>query len=220
MEAMQAIKTRKTVRGFKPDPVPKEILERIMEAPRYASSWANTQPWEFAILGGDVMEEVRETLFNKPDTGEGFNPDYEYAEFSGACQKRFEALGQQLMRIFEIRPGNQDDYNRMMATMRRNLDAPHMIVAYLDRSLKDIVLFDLGAAVQLITMTAHIFGVGCCVMASTVGYPDDLRRILSIPDSKRIIVGIAVGYPDPDSLRNKIDRQREPVDNYTTWYGF
>jgi nitroreductase len=219
MEALEAIKTRKSVRAFRPDPIPREVLQKIMEAPQYASSWANSQPWEFAVLGGKVMEEVRELLGNKPPRGEDFLPDYTYASFSGACQERFMSLNRQMWEAFGATLGKDEDTERIMRIMRRNFEAPHMIIAYLDRSLESISLLDLGAAIQLITLTAHTYGVGCCVMASTVGYPNDLRRILGIPDTKKLIVGIAMGYPDPQSPLNKINREREALENYTTWYG-
>lgn len=217
---MEAIKTRKTIRAFKPEPVPRDILQQIMDAPRYASSWANSQPWEFAVLGGEVMETVRETLGNKPPKGEDFAPDYAYPSFNGVYQERYNTLNRQMWEIFGATVGNEADTERIMKLMRRNFEAPHMIVAYLDQSLENISLLDLGAAIQLITLTAHSHGVGCCIMASAVGYPDELRRILGIPDTKKIIVGIAVGYPDPESPLNRIERQREALENYTSWHGF
>lgn len=217
---MEAIKTRKTVRAFRAAPIPKDVLQKIMEAPRYASSWANSQPWEFAVLGGKVMEEVRETLGSKSFMGEDFAPDYAYPSFSGVYQGRYNTLNMQMWKVFGADVSNPADTERIMKLMRRNFEAPHMIVAYLDKSLADIALLDLGAAIQLITLTAHTHGVGCCVMASTVGYPNELRRILNIPDTKKIIVGIAMGYPDLESPLNKIERQREALENYASWHGF
>jgi nitroreductase len=107
-----------------------------------------------------------------------------------------------------------------MAIMRRNYDAPHMIVSYVDRSLDVLSLLDIGAAIQLLLLEAHNCGLGCCVMAATAGYPDDLRRILKLPESKRIILGISLGYPDWDSPKNQWQRHKEPVEQYTSWYGF
>jgi nitroreductase len=220
MNAMETIQTRKSIRAYKPDPVPRRILEQIVEAARYAISWGNSQPWEFAILGGSVMEEVREILYSKPPTGEGFAPDLQYATFSGACKQRVAEITRQIWESFGASPDDEADTRRIMAVMRRNYDAPHMIVVHMDRSLEPIALLALGAAIQLILLAAHHYGMGCCVMAATAGYPDDLRRVLCLPDSKKIIIGISVGYPDMDSPRNKWERQREPLERFTSWHGF
>jgi len=220
MDVMEAIKTRKSIRAYKPDPVPEEVLQQIVEAARYAVSWGNTQPWEFAILGGRVMEEVRETLYNKPATGEGFAPDIQYPTFSGVYEQRLEEVARQIWEVFGASRDNEGDTQRVMAIMRRAYDAPNMIVVYMDRSLELLSLLDIGAAIQLILLAAHNYGVGCCVMAATSGYPGDLRRILNILDSKQIIICISAGYPDMDSPKNKWQRQREPLASFTSWHGF
>jgi len=220
MDVMEAIKTRKSIRAYKPDSVPKEVLQQVVEAARHAVSWGNTQPWEFAILGGRVMEEVRETLYNKPSTGEGFAPDIPYPTFSGVYEQRVAEIMGQIWEAFGAAPDNEADTQRVMAIMRRAFDAPNMIIAYMDRSLSSWSLLDMGAAIQLILVTAHDYGLGCCVMAATAGYPEDLRRILGIPDSKQIIVGISVGYPDMESPKNKWKRRKEPLESFTSWHGF
>jgi nitroreductase len=51
-------------------------------------------------------------------------------------------------------------------------------------------------------------------------YPEVLRKYVHIPESKRIIVAIAIGYPDWDSPANKLETEREPIKNVTTWLGF
>ncbi len=62
MEVTAAIRSRHSVRAYKPDPVPRKVLEELLEVCIRAPSWANSQPWEFAILGGKVIEEVKKKL--------------------------------------------------------------------------------------------------------------------------------------------------------------
>jgi len=75
MDIMETIDTRKSVRAFKADPVPKATLEAIMKAALRAPSWGNSQPWEFAVLGGDVMEKVKGAMLEKAQSGV---PQYQY----------------------------------------------------------------------------------------------------------------------------------------------
>ncbi len=59
MEFMDVIRKRKSVRRFKPDPVPEEEIKYILEAARLAPSWANTQCWHFVVVTDqDVKNKV------------------------------------------------------------------------------------------------------------------------------------------------------------------
>ena len=65
MEVIEAIRNRRSIRGFKPDPVPRKVLEELLETCRWAPSPRNMQTWELAILGGKVMAEVKARLEEK-----------------------------------------------------------------------------------------------------------------------------------------------------------
>ena len=59
MDVVDALSTRFTVRAFKPDPIDRHTLEKVMEAALRAPSWANTQPWEIYVAGGEVLNRLR-----------------------------------------------------------------------------------------------------------------------------------------------------------------
>ena len=69
MQTIEAIEQRKSVRGYRPDPVPKEILRRILEIAGRAPSAMNSQPWEFAVIGGELLDRVRSTNLEKLRAG-------------------------------------------------------------------------------------------------------------------------------------------------------
>ena len=58
MELIEAIRSRRSIRSFKPDPVPGEVLEKLLETCRWAPSAQNTQPWDLVVLSGQVMEKI------------------------------------------------------------------------------------------------------------------------------------------------------------------
>jgi len=63
MEVMEAIRTRRSIRKFKPDPVDEELLMKVLEAARWAPSWANTQCWRFVVVRDPkIKEELAGTL--------------------------------------------------------------------------------------------------------------------------------------------------------------
>ena len=81
-------------------------------------------------------------------------------------------------------------------------------------------MLDIGAVMQTICLTALNYGIGTCIEDQGIMYPEVLRKFVGILESKRIIISIAIGYPNWDFPANKVESSREPVENITTWHGF
>ena len=113
MDIAESIGQRKSIRAFKPDPVPKGILQEIMGLALRAPSWANTQPWQFALVGGDTLEEIRKGFIEKVQAGEIMSPDLAppkgYPEpydtrRRGVGRKLFETMNTVLELTFQLKP--------------------------------------------------------------------------------------------------------------------
>lgn len=79
----------------------------------------------------------------------------------------------------------------------RYFDAPAAIIILVDKSLTENgPLLDIGAVIQTICLAALNYGLGTCIEDQGVMYPEVLRELAGIPESKRIIISIAIGYPD------------------------
>jgi len=76
MDVIEAVKQRKSVRGYKPDPVPRQVLEQILEVASRAPSAMNTQPWEFNVLTGEVLENVKRNNVDLLNSGVPPNPEH------------------------------------------------------------------------------------------------------------------------------------------------
>ena len=74
MELLEDIKSRKSIRAFKPDPVPKSLLTELLDIARWSPSSANTQPWEFFVLTGEVLDNLNQTMIEKVGSGEIMKP--------------------------------------------------------------------------------------------------------------------------------------------------
>lgn len=226
MDIAEAIYHRKSIRAFRPDAVPPEILKEIMELALRAPSWANTQPWEFAIVGGRKLEEIRRAYIEKVE--ELPNPDLAFpTEFPEPFDTRRRAVGRKLFEILGI--GREDREKRRWWYLQglRLFEAPSAIYIYIDRSfylqgdsLNAWPIFDCGLIAENIMLLATKFGLGTVPQIQAVVYPDVLRKILGIPDSKLIVLGIAIGYPSWDDPVNQFHSEREPLDKVATWYGF
>ncbi len=220
MDVIEAINGRRSVRAFKPDPVGRETLERIVEAALRAPSWENSQPWEFAVLGGEAMSNYRTTIMAMMRAGEKPRLDIPWPRLSGRYLERAKEDGRRLFRELGIAREDKEAVIQWRLSMSRFFDAPNGVVVYVDSSLGEWSLIDTGIALQNLMLAAWHHGVGSCALAAAVIYPDVARSLLNIPQSKRIIIGIAVGYPDLSKPAAQFRAGRDPMEAMVTWHGF
>jgi nitroreductase len=226
MDIAEAIRQRKSIRAFRSEPVPEEVLKGIIELALRAPSWEDTQPWQFAVVTGNKLEEIRQIFSEKIE--EKHHPDIPHPrEFPQLYDTRRRALGR---RILELKGITREDKERRKwwgLQGLRSFEAPCVVYIYIDRSfyqqgdaLNLWPIFDCGLVAENIMLLAAAHGLGTVAQIQAVAYPDVLREVLRIPDSKVILLGIAVGYPDWDDAVNRLHSEREPLDNVSTWYGF
>jgi nitroreductase len=224
MDVIEAIKTRKSIRAFKPDPVPKTVLEEVLKVAVRSPSGANFQPWEFVIVTGEVLEKLRQANVDKFNTGEAAqwdlsreaarNPIPEaYRARSGALQARMQSL----MNFSREDREKRADWTRHGF---RYFDAPAVIIVTMDKALNTSSFFDIGSVTQTICLAAVNHGLGTCIQGQGVMYSKMVREITGIPFSKHLVISIAIGYPDWSHPANKLVSDREPLENISTWLGF
>jgi nitroreductase len=223
MDIIEAINTRKSIRGFKSDSVSKDVLTRILESACKAPSAMNTQPSEFIVVTGDVLNRLRVAIVDKLNKKEPMHPEHEVVSWSNDSIYRNRQI-ELAKKIFELMDISREDKKKRAAWLERGFrffDAPVAIILLTDKSLSDIgPLLDLGAAMQNICLSALHFGLGSCIEDQGVLYPEVLRDILQIPENKKIIISIAIGYPDWDFPANALASGRESLGNNTRWMGF
>jgi nitroreductase len=220
MDISEAINQRKSIRAFKPDPISLGVLKQILEESIRAPSWANTQPWEFAVATGKPLDEIREGFLKKGLTSP--SPDVPRPpEFPERYAARIRVLDKQNRLV------TQKDWDSRRIQNFKHFGAPAVIYLltgrefyYQTQGLNVWALYDCGAVAQNIMLLATKYGLGTVVQAQAAAYPDVLRKALEIPESKIVILGIAIGYPDWDHPINQFRTERESLENTTTWHGF
>jgi nitroreductase len=223
MDISEAIRQRKSIRKFKPDLVSKAVLKEILEVASRSPSAMNTQPWEFFIVRGDTLEKIKQANVAKLQGGQMPSPEHTIIGWptDSVYRRRQVELGMELFRLMNI---SRDDAVKRMQWMERGFryfDAPAAIIIVTDKVLgEEGPLIGLGAIMQTICLAALQYGLGTCIEDQGVMYPDVIRGNLGIPEGKRIIMAIAIGYPDDTFPANKLQSRRDPVDSFTTWLGF
>ena len=220
MELIEAIRSRKSIRGFRPDPVPREVLQEILKTAIRSPSGLNTQPWEFTVVAGEVLDNIRRANVEMLTSGVRPNADITMKPLQGVYRQRQVDVGVQLFQLMGI--GREDTQKRAEWTQRgfRFFDVPAVIILSVDRSLDDPRTYmGLGCITQTICLAALNYGLGTCINGMGLMYPEVVRRFTGIPESKLTVICIAVGYPDWDFPANKLESEREPIENVTTWCG-
>ena len=219
MELLSAIETRKSIRAFTKEPVPREIIKKILEVTLRAPSGSNTQPWEFTVVSGEVLENIKGDNIEKLLSGTVVNSRSN--GYFGIHRERKVELAKDIFALMKIE--REDREKRLEWLMRgfRFFDAPAAIIIAADKSLEGSwSMFDIGAVSQTICLAAVNYGIGTCIEEQGVVFQDVIRKNTSISEDKEVIIGIALGYPDPDHPANKLVSRRESLDVITDWLGF
>ena len=220
MDLIEAIQSRKSIRGFRPDPVPKNVLKEIIEIASRAPSSLNTQPWECTVVAGDVIEKIKQGSVEQFASGVAPHPETVWHEgLEGKYRKRQVALGIQLYQLMDI--GREDREKKIDWVKRgfRFFDAPAAIILSIDESARDVAQFDIGTITQTIALAAMNYGLGTCIQGQGIMYPEVIRKFTGIPETKRLSINLAIGYPDWDFPANKVQSERESIEITTTWCG-
>jgi len=223
MQTIEAIRARKSIRGYKPDPVPKDVLRQILEIAGRSPSAMNSQPWEFLVLAGPVLDQIRQA--NVAKLTAGVMPGSEHSVTGWSKESVYRTRQVELaVGLFRLMGIERHDAVKRSAWLERGFrffDAPAAIVVLTDKSLQpETPLIDIGIVIQSICLAALEYDLATCIEDQGCMYPDVLRELAAVPDSKRIVMAIAIGYPDPDFPANRIETTRVPVDEITYWKGF
>ena len=221
MDVLKALQTRKSIRGYKPDPVPKEIIAKVLEVATRAPSALNTQPWQITVISGKVLDEIRQENIKALNVGTGSAQEIIRKPFEGIYRKRQVDLAIQIFQLMGIARDVKEKRAQWMMRGFRYFDAPAAIVLSLDKSMDStLALCDIGILCQSICLAALEFGLGTCIEDQGILFPDILRKLAGIPEFNLPIMGLALGYPDWDFPANKLVTPREALNNNTKWYGF
>ncbi|MFZ5994884.1 MAG: nitroreductase [Thermodesulfobacteriota bacterium] len=218
MDIVEAIHNRRSTRAFLPNPVPKTVIENILDAARWAPSWGNTQPWEFLVVGGEALGKIGKDFCCRLAEGAKDNPDISMpAEWDEPYKGRYQQVGKGLFETFGIAREDKAARNAHYQKMYAFFGAPAVIFILMGENLGRYSLFDCGSVTQTICLLAGREGLGTCVLAAAVRHPDIIRAHLSVPPGKKFVIGIAIGYPDPGSPYNKFRSSRVPLEDIIGW---
>lgn len=214
---------RRSIRGYKPDPVPKALIREVLELAMRAPSSLNSQPWNFHVVAGEVLDRIRAGNTERNLAGVPHSREFRSGgEFTGVHRERQIGVAKQLFAAMGI--AREDKEARMDWVLRgfRQFDAPAAIIVTYDRALHggDIAPFDCGAVATGIVNAAWSKGLGCVINSQGIMQSPVVRAEAGIPDDQVIMICIAIGWPDDSFPANAVVSERKSVDEAAVFLGF
>ena len=182
-----AITSRLSVRAFLPTPVPRPVIEAILDVAARAPSGTNMQPWRGHVLTGaekDALCDAVCAAFDQADPANKREVKYYPDDFFEPYLSRRRKVGWDLYGLLGIGRG---DAPKMKAQHRRNFrffDAPVGMVFTIDRKLETGSWLDYGMFLQNIMTAARAHGLDTCPQAAWSQYHRVIRSTLGVPKRK------------------------------------
>lgn len=219
MDVFEALATRRSVRGFKPDPVPRATLEHILAIAARAPSGSNIQPWRVRVTIGEEKARLSAALRAAHDAGAKVERDYHYYPrvWREPYLSRRRKLGWDLYTLCGIAKGDHAAGHEQRA---RNFDffgAPIGLMFSIDRDMELGSWLDFGMFLQSVMLAARGHGLHTCAQAAFCDHHDVVRAHLGIPDDQAVVCGMSLGYIDEAEPANRLVTVREPLERYVTF---
>lgn len=213
MNVSEAVQTRRTIRGYRPDPVPDDTIREILDIARHAPSNSNTQPWHFAVVSGDARDRLQTAILGELDAGTKPYPTFPSGGVGlhGAYKDRRRACG---FGYYDTMGIDRDDMAGRMALLRKNWEffgAPHVGFLSMPETMHRANALDLGIFLQTLMLLMTERGISSCPQGALGSYPGPVRAIADVPEGNAILCGLSFGYADENAHINEVRMSREPL---------
>lgn len=214
---------RRSIRGYKPDPVPRALIEEILALAMRAPSSMNTQPWNFTVLTGEPLDRIRRGNTENMIAGVPQSREFRTGNaFAGTHRERQIGVAKQLFAAMGIARDDAERRQDWVLRGFRQFDAPVCIIITYDRVLdgSDDTPFDCGAVATALVNAAWSRGLGCVINSQGIMQSPVVREHAEIAEDQVIMKSIALGWPDDDFPANAVVSERKPVSEAARFVGF
>jgi nitroreductase len=223
MEFETLVNTRRSVRGYKTDPVPRALIEEIIQVAKGAPSSMNTQPWNLYVVTGEPLDKIRHGNTERMVAGVKPQRDFPTKEaYEGIHRQRQIEIAVQLFDAMGIERDDKERRTDWVMRGFRQFDAPVSIVLTYDKILEPAAIgqFDLGAISYALCLAAWERGLGTVINGQGVMQTPVVREHAKIPDDQNILTCIAMGYPNDDFSANSVKSRRAEIGDFVSFVGF
>ena len=219
MQVSEAIASRRSIRAFTGDPVPRATVEEILALAARAPSGGNLQPWRvYALLGEARDELVRRVAEARKLAPMGEPPEYPVypPNLAEPYRSRRFAVGEQMYALLGIARGGKAARLDRFARNWEFFGAPAGLIFTIDRAMGQGQWADLGMFMQNVMLLARERGLDTCAQEAWAMWHRVIRDTLSIPGNELIFCGMALGFADAAAPVNALVTERAPLEDFAT----
>ncbi|WP_425231064.1 nitroreductase [Sphingomonas sp.] len=223
MDFDDVILGRRSIRGYKSDPVPRALIEEVLTLAMRAPSSMNTQPYHFYVITGAALDRIRAGNTERMVAGVPQSREFRTGTaFAGSHRERQIGVAKQLFTAMGI--ARDDAAARQDWVLRgfRQFDAPVCVIITYDRDLADSddTAFDCGAVATALVNAAWSRGLGAVINSQGIMQSPVVREHAGIAADQVIMKSIALGWPDDGFAANAVVSERRPVGETAVFVGF
>ncbi len=220
MEILECIKTRHSIRAFTSKRIPKGVMKRILQTASNCPSYTNTQPWEVVVVSGKKRDELKEMLLNRAQAKAPAKSDIPKPKgWPAGLDERAREHGARRLSTLGIARDDTAGRERLSLMNLEFYGAPCAVFLFIDASLGEYSIYDVGLFTQNLILAAHSFDIESCLQASLTDYAQEIKKFLGIEESSRkLVICISMGYADSKAVLNAYKSTKQKPDAFTRWY--
>src|SRR5258706_5239024 len=214
----ELLSERFSCRAFRPDPVPRLTIERILTAAQKTASWCNSQPWQLAIASGAATKKFRDAIYGAASSGKPNTGDFPFPrEYRGVYLDRRRESGFQLYNSLGIPRGDKAGYAKQALENFNFFGAPHVAIVHTDEALGVYGAIDCGGHVISFMRAAQALGVAPVPRAALAFHSGEVRRHFGLGDDRKVVCGNSFGFTDRDHKANHYPTTRASLAHAVTF---
>ena len=215
MNILEIMRSRQSVRAFKNEPIAKELLQEILQDASRAPSAINMQPWEVhMVLNEEKRRLSRRLLKAFKERGLSCGPGAscplhdKFMQRARECAEAMTPLINRMGTDFKtyVNEGSLDFYG-----------APAVALLLIDEAFPPERIVDIGSFMAYLVMAAAGHGLASCPIGLVKSYEEEIKDQLNIPESKILVMSVALGRPDPTAPINEFRSTRVNLNEFIRW---
>jgi nitroreductase len=223
MQYDEVVFGRRSIRGYKPDPVPRKLIEEVLQLAMRAPTSMNTQPWHFYVITGEPLNRIRAGNTERNLAGIPHSREFRIGQpFAGKHRERQIGVAKQLFSAMGIARDDKDARQDWVMRGFRQFDAPVCVIITYDRELdgSDDTPFDCGGVANALVNAAWSRGLGTVINSQGIMQSPVVREHANIPADQVIMKSIALGWPEDTFPANAVVSERKPIEEAAVFVGF
>ncbi|WP_159819109.1 nitroreductase [Colwellia sp. 20A7] len=210
MTVSEAMRNRRTIRGYKPEPVAEDLLQQILETAQLSPSNCNTQPWFLTVVSGQARDQLEQALIAELIAGKPPEPAFMSgdANLEGIYRERQYACAADYYQTMGIEREDKTGRNQLMVKNWQFFGAPHVAFVTMPLTMGPVNAIDIGIYLQSLMLLFVEHGLASCPQGALALYPQPIKEIAGIPEGHGILCGISFGYADEEAKINEVKMGR------------